>query len=637
MSSPYSPDAFRRDRVGEIARILGIDLSQQEQWDFIQSTTSLDLQAVPGSGKTSLIGLKLALLAQGWNSPTRGVCVLSHTNTAKDEITSRLMASPGGGKLLRYPHFVGTIQSFTNTFFALPALRSRGIAVQAIDNKAYAEAAVRLFRNSPDFRKLRFALAPRYGNGENLIAGAYFVWDRGELAVKTAGNLPFRLDTTSGKEFVALKQRLAWQGVYRYADMFAIAERYLAQNSGLATAAAHRFPFVLLDEMQDTNDAQQQLLDQIFTGTEAVVQRVGDVNQGIFTERTGKSVARPAAFPQRDAFELRVSRRFGPAIAEVVSGLTVHRAQAIEGGGPSGTIAVLLYDDNCITEVVRAFEQMASEIVPRALLLNSPPRVLGSRQDPGVSKKTPKSISCYVPEYVAAKSITEERGLIRVARSARIQWLSGEANFAAEQLWNTIRGGVRSVTPLPSLRRLARDHDSPGGRARTLLLDILTDSLDDEKRWEAIVNQLFLLLVELTDDEKIGLNKETFAYIPPAIGCQKQHVAPVVPDGGVVRCVAGTIQAAKGETHAATLILECLDRTGNRHDVHEVLRCFLDGGSFPATDQTRQRMAELIFVGASRPTHLLAFAVHRTRAEPYMGALTARGWIVRDLTSASNL
>lgn len=636
MSAPYGLDTFSKDRVDEAAAILGIDLSQQEHWDFIQSPTSLDLQAVPGAGKTSLIGLKLALLAQGWTSSTRGVCVLSHTNTAKDEITARLMESPAGAKLLRYPHFIGTIQSFTNTFFALPALRSQGVAVQAIDNSAYAEAAVRLFRSS-EFRTLRLALKNKFREGEDLVEGAHFVWEAGELAVKTSRDLPFGPTTDSGALFDKLKQRLAWQGVFRYADMFAIAERNLAQNVGLAPAAAHRFPFVLLDEMQDTDDAQQQLLDQIFAGTEAVVQRVGDVNQGIFTEKTGKSVDRLSTFPRSDALELRVSRRFGREIADFASALTVHRTQVIEGAGPQGTIAVLLYGDDCVSAVVPAFEQMASEIVSRELLLNSPPRVLGARIEPGTSDKYPQSISCYFPEYAAVKSVTGEGSLVRVARLARIRWLSGESHAAVEQLWNMIRGGVRSATPLPNLRRLARDHDLPGGRARTLLLDFLTDPLDDENRWEAITNRLLLLLVELTDDQNIGLNKEAFAYVPPAVGSLQQHVPLAVPDvGAAVTAVAGTIQGAKGETHPATLIVECLDGSGKKHDVHEVLSSFLGGRGFPATAKTHQRMAELIFVGASRPTHLLAFAVHKTRAEPYIEAMSARGWIVRNLISTVN-
>ncbi|WNI33397.1 UvrD-helicase domain-containing protein [Streptomyces sp. ITFR-6] len=94
MTPLYAPDVFIKDKVEALAQQLGLELPHQEQWDFIQSAESLDLQAAPGSGKTSLIGLKLALLSQGWTSPTRGICVLSHTNTAKDEITNRLTASP---------------------------------------------------------------------------------------------------------------------------------------------------------------------------------------------------------------------------------------------------------------------------------------------------------------------------------------------------------------------------------------------------------------------------------------------------------------------------------------------------------------------------------------------------------------
>ncbi|WP_217558829.1 UvrD-helicase domain-containing protein [Streptomyces sp. GbtcB6] len=116
MTNLYAPDVFIKDRVEALAQQLGLDLPHQEQWNFIQSAESLDLQAAPGSGKTSLIGLKLALLGQAWVSPTRGICVLSHTNTAKDEITHRLTATPAGRRLLQYPHFIGTIQAFTNTF-----------------------------------------------------------------------------------------------------------------------------------------------------------------------------------------------------------------------------------------------------------------------------------------------------------------------------------------------------------------------------------------------------------------------------------------------------------------------------------------------------------------------------------------
>jgi len=107
-------------------------LSRQECLTFdenrrkiLKAMHSIDVQACPGSGKTTLIAAKLILLAQKWPLKHQGICVLSHTNVAKDEIISRLKVSNirEARSLLSYPHFIGTIQEFVNRFLALPYLR----------------------------------------------------------------------------------------------------------------------------------------------------------------------------------------------------------------------------------------------------------------------------------------------------------------------------------------------------------------------------------------------------------------------------------------------------------------------------------------------------------------------------------
>ncbi|MEU5233047.1 hypothetical protein ACH4MN_16220 [Streptomyces anulatus] len=40
----------------------------------------------------------------------------------------------------------------------------------------------------------------------------------------------------------------------------------------------------------------------------------------------------------------------------------------------------------------------------------------------------------------------------------------------------------------------------------------------------------------------------------------------------------------------------------------------------------------LVFVGATRPTHLLVLAAHRDRSKKYADAMTGAGWDIRDLT-----
>lgn len=95
---------------------------------------TLDVSACPGSGKTTLLVAKLAILARNWPYRRQGMCVLSHTNVAKEEIEKRLGGTEVGQALLSYPHYVGTIHGFVNEFMALPWLRSKGYPIKAVDD-----------------------------------------------------------------------------------------------------------------------------------------------------------------------------------------------------------------------------------------------------------------------------------------------------------------------------------------------------------------------------------------------------------------------------------------------------------------------------------------------------------------------
>ena len=99
----------------------------------LKSMESLDVAACPGSGKTTLLVAKLAILAENWPYRTRGICVLSHTNKAREVIEVKLGNTKAGRNLLSYPHYVGTIHGFVNEYLALPWLRSLGYPIKVIE------------------------------------------------------------------------------------------------------------------------------------------------------------------------------------------------------------------------------------------------------------------------------------------------------------------------------------------------------------------------------------------------------------------------------------------------------------------------------------------------------------------------
>ncbi|WP_405535165.1 UvrD-helicase domain-containing protein [Streptomyces sp. NBC_00075] len=632
MTGTYLADAFATYKVEATVKLLGLDPLDAEQWDFLQSETTQDLQAAPGSGKTTLIGLKLSLMAEAWTSTTRGVCVLSHTNTAKNEITDRVASLAAGRRLLRYPHFIGTIQSFVHTFLALPAVRAKGVEVRSVDDAAFETAAIRLLQR-PDYSTLR-SYVERQRDGTGIVTGATFTYKDGELVVTGATREPpFRAETTSGKQLSSLKWTLAHRGVFRYQDMYAIAQQYLTEHPGIVPAVSARFPFVLLDEMQDTSATQHELLDLVFASSSTVVQRVGDTNQGIYSD-AGAMSGPASAFPLSGAAELPVSRRFGPQIAAVASRLAVRRPQQIYGAGPDGQVAVLLFDEATATDVVPTFERMAAVIVPEDVLLRRPPRVLGARQGRGGSQAYPQSISCYVPGYTPPGRPTAHRALIDAARAAGTQWRSGaDSHEAATELWNALRASFTPLTGegLPALGRLERSAATPGGRVRILLRELLFHAAAfDEAGWGMITEQLTVQMKLLADRplKAVGLEFTPAAEAATAPGGVPKSSAAVP----VVRAVPGTIQSAKGETHAATLILECLEKNGKKFDVTEALRMVAEGSDPQRELKSVQAAVQLVFVGATRPTHLLVLAAHRDRGKRYAEVMIDAGWDVRDLT-----
>lgn len=115
---------------------------------------STDVAACPGSGKTTVLLAKLKLL--GDRMPLEngaGICVLSHTNVAVDEIKTRL--SSYASKLLGYPNFIGTIQSFVDRFVTMPYLRKiAGKNVQAVDDLTYAQHMLHKMQTSSKYKDL---------------------------------------------------------------------------------------------------------------------------------------------------------------------------------------------------------------------------------------------------------------------------------------------------------------------------------------------------------------------------------------------------------------------------------------------------------------------------------------------------
>lgn len=107
----------------------------QDKIEIINCETTADIKACPGSGKTTTLLAKLVLLAKRMPLKSgKGICVLTYTNVAIDEIKSKL--GHKADVLFTYPNYFGTMQSFVDEFFARAALQCYyGARISLVDNK----------------------------------------------------------------------------------------------------------------------------------------------------------------------------------------------------------------------------------------------------------------------------------------------------------------------------------------------------------------------------------------------------------------------------------------------------------------------------------------------------------------------
>ncbi|WP_329486715.1 UvrD-helicase domain-containing protein [Kitasatospora sp. NBC_01246] len=626
MTLPLSTTALDRESIEAKARSMGLALTSPEQFAFLEARGPLHLQAAPGSGKTTLVALKLALVADDWSSDRQGICVLSHTNTATQEIASRLTGR--ARRLEHYPHFVGTFQSFVHTFLALPALRSLKVATRAVDDQAFAAQARRLLDLGP-FTTLR-AYLKRRSDGLKMVTEATYVFDPAEPELQVrVDNL--KRGTASYKQLMKLKEHLFLRGVFRYADMYAIATRHLHQHPRLAAGLRSRFPFVLIDEMQDTGEEQRRLLEAVFKdGT--VVQCVGDVNQRILSaDGVGPAAG---SFLYEEAMELPVSLRFGAGPARVASRLAVHRPQEIRGHGPESALALITFTKDSIVRVLPAFDELVRRTVPPEAVAAHPPKVLGARESPGTSQLFPRAVGCYLPQPDTGTAVEVSRLLQAYRRARAVLLHTGQVGSAVTVLWGAVRALLWELqaptTPptlpdsLPPFPQLDRRPGTPGHHLRVLLVKALHNDCDTPAAWEDFVNRLGSLVREAVG-APVPMDRATYAF------WLSHTPLPQASEETLPSMLTATVASAKGETHCATLVLECATKHGRSHDLGILLPVITGATPVGNLNATDRHAAMTTFVAATRARHLLALAVHEGRANPHLDALARDGWSIVSL------
>ncbi len=633
-----------------VEKELKLRLNDAERIAVLREVKSCDVQAGPGSGKTTILTAKLAILARKWPSRDRGVCVLSHTNVARKEIEQKLNLSPELRRLLHYPHFVGTIQTFVDQFLAIPFLRRERVEVTAIDNERFGARAWAMFcKNSP---KGRFAILnwcrKDADRAQSIVASLRLNGAHMGVTHSMVGASRFPGEASeTGQALIAVKQLLRAEGYFRYDDMFAFAEACLFKVPYVAPALRRRFPWVFVDELQDTSRMQDSVIEQLFGADGCVFQRFGDKNQAIF-DFDADSDDGQSLFGRRKTLFLNGTHRFGNSIAALASRHTVVEPQNLVGNpqAPECEHTVFVFDRAEAKRIVPLFGDLVLKAVPADVLQKQPVCVVGNRVNAALHTKDhfPSFLGDYGDVYIsprAAKPATPDTFLGYIVE-ARKKW--AETGTGAEPYNLAISGilallrraATGEVETLPRTKTALHQALLQNGCLNTLqklLWQLLNRATNlDEQKWNTGMKALLILLGLSKPSQEMSnfLAWENCAGAMSASGAK----AVIKTEGVYLHSASGislpirfdSIHGVKGETHAATLVVETFAR---QHDLKELLPVLTAMQHGSQLKDSARGHCKRIFVGMSRPSHLLCLAISAEHInDAQIGALGTNGWKV---------
>lgn len=598
----------------------------------IYSWNSTDVSACPGSGKTTVLLAKLKIIADRMPLENdAGICVLSHTNVAVDEIKSKLSAC--AERLMGYPNYIGTIQTFIDRYITFPYLRSlTKESLQVVDERTYAQHLWARATTDQSFEKFSWFIRQRYQQSSTHITDIIdyvsgLSLRNGELYHKSqtarlAGSIaPSTLQYATAKQELLIKD-----GLITYNEAYRYAFEAVEKRPDLKGLLSRRFRFVFVDEFQDCSMEQRGILEKVFDKTRCSIMRIGDPDQAIYNsdrEKTNDWV------PEDNALSISSSNRYSQEIADILTPLRSGKVQIASSRGAIGIPpTIILFNEDSRQKVIGAFISLLEKYQ-----LTDPDgiyKIVG-----WVKSETSKGLKIgdYWNGYQADTGTLTETKYWSMIDAICDELRKGKL-YKVEAIFRKL------------LVRILKYHDCKDVDGDPFTYSSVKKKLD-EKYFDAYRGAL-LRTAGLNDYNRDSIDQSVRIEINKMLGsdCNPVDAFKGLPhyfmeDGAMARSQSessniicdpirgrkiqvSTIHKVKGETHDATLYLETVNN--RKSDLERVISLYK--GTKPGTAQVDHYSRKCVYVGFSRPRKLLCVAM---RASTYETAWkNFSGWDVHD-------
>lgn len=631
-----------------------------ERKDFIRNLNTIDLQAVPGSGKTTTLLAKLLILEKKLPfSDGSGILILSHTNAAIDEIKHKIQKHCP--KLFSYPNFVGTIQSFVDDFLAIPFYTSNFKKKPIrIDSEIFDEIASGYFHNLPKsgaknwlyqqhdpesfFKNLRFDV------NLNLLKGV-----NGEVCLSRQNN------SQTYKTFTTIKTNILKSGFLNYDDAYFLAERYLIRFPEIKNILQKRFSYVFVDEMQDMDTHQYNLLEKLFFDEGNSIsnfQRIGDKNQAIYNSVKVNEVWND----REEILRLSGSQRLSKPIADIVCEFALHSNDNFEIIGLNECEIkphILIFENSSINNIIPHFTRLVRNFKENGSLIDF--------------NKYPSKVVAWNTEWKVQADIDN------IAKLRLVDYFSGfkKDKQKPKQDYNCLKsyllfydkskltlGPIRKNILNAFLKILRLENiNSEDGRTFTKKKLIYFIKQKDFVFHEQFSLNIYNWSIGIIKGKTNEIWDEIKEYAPvffsifsdAQISTSSNFISKDVEDilienieepettnvykQGDLEIEVTSVHAVKGQTHCATLYLESFfDRGYGNYESERLRNQFLGTQTIsqtlavvPNSHDKIIQSTKMAYVGFSRPTNFLCVAVHKDRFDSRLSDIDRNKWEIIEI------
>lgn len=607
---------------------------------ILKRLDDIDVQAFPGTGKTTLLVAKLAILARKWDCNSAGICILSHTNVAREEIELRLGNTAIGKKLLSYPHFIGTVHGFFDAFVSLPYIRSLGITVQFIDTEMALESRRRRLEHGTKIYLEK-------------TAHPYTACEAIEIPIKL--NVKCSEESPSYQNIKQVIEEAHNAGEFTFQEMLLIAKRAISRCKYFDYRISARFPLLLIDEAQDTSALQWGLINSVFRSSPGIVsvrQGFGDCNQAIFNSYDDVP-ADNQLFPRKGYMTIADSKRFDSDLANCADRLAVYTKGMMGTSNQFTHIqenrVLFLFDKSDIEGVIPAFgRHVLASFSDSELSANHDfgVHIMGMvhnkpRLDP-LNKKYPSSLADYYSEYNPDTKDSPNRlkSLIDYFRLGKDEFQETGMSF---KLIERYAAGVVRLLRFPKkpnsfqnlLRHLVDTSDNLPFRGE--FCEIVHQPISTEEEWGIVRVNLQSLLYKYFEVDISSYGGLEWNNLP-IIDSKGADISPInqikfiSDDNRCVDMCFNSIHAAKGRTYLAALIVDTFWYESN----FKAILPWLKGESPQINARNRQRL-KCHYVAMSRAKALLGIAIPYDRiTRNDVNDLEKSGWTIKRIDASSS-